>query len=140
MDVFLYYFVFNIYENFKNKFYKILPNNFVYIFKWLKFFYSTKICLKLILFYCLDDYIDADLDTVINQNIQQKGAFFTCLFCGKEAKGKIIIQRHIESYHVNSGGQDCLICGFHSKTRHSMYEHQRRVHSELRTKNKHLNN
>ena len=87
----------------------------------------------------LGDYSDADLDAIINQNIEQKGEFFTCLFCGKDARQKVVIERHIESRHVDSGGQECLICGFHSKTRNSMYSHQRRAHSEFRIKGKERN-
>ena len=71
-----------------------------------------------------------DLDALILQNIVQHNQDYICQFCYKSSKMKQTIKRHIESHHVDSGGRDCYVCGFHSKTRHAMYEHMRNYHPQ----------
>merc|ERR1719354_120276 len=68
-----------------------------------------------------------DIDTQINQNIEKQDNNFFCKFCGKCSRMKQTIQRHIESFHLDSGGQNCSICGMISKTRHALGIHMRNV-------------
>merc|ERR1712012_826960 len=51
-----------------------------------------------------------------------------CKECGKEG-GMNQIMYHIESHHISNICIPCNICGYTVKTRHSLADHVRKIHS-----------
>jgi rubredoxin len=81
--------------------------------------------LKNLFKYCIvSGLLDSDVDSQIDKYIRNIGNEWNCTECGKSAKNRIGLRRHIEAQHIVSPGFQCDICGFVSKTRHALRGHK----------------
>ena len=52
-----------------------------------------------------------------------------CTLCGKEARDKQSVARHVEANHIDDHpGFNCNVCGMNSKTRTALQAHIRAYH------------
>ena len=75
------------------------------------------------------DVMSALNEEILKHMYQTPDNEWCCSVCGKQAKSKTDITRHIESLHIeNHPGYTCELCGVVKKSRNALRQHKNQSH------------